>query len=563
MKKRVLSALLALVLLLPTAALAASADTPEQELPVVGNGPEAELLAAANVPEGQSASSYPGVSIHIYELNENRNGNRELIPRSHHGDNLSYFRPEANNAHERASYEGGVVQATNNGTSFSVQLKERGRFKYADYLYQPVQLSATLPAYTSVAYTISTTLSHKRNSKGGAEYWMEVLRAPNKQAQLNTGRNASLSPGSLARLYHTNKDGGSMKFDWVLVLSNGTAEAKTVSRDMALYVGCYKSNSALKSYHHQVDNTFSFNITKAVVTKTITYDANGGTGGTTTAAVTAGSFTPKAGPARAGYVFTGWKEEDGGQTYQPGQSYTLSRGMKLVAQWTPSEVTVTFNPNGGSLPADVQATKTVTRGGTYGDLPTPTRKGYTFAGWYTALAGGSKVASTTEVTQAHTLYAHWKQDGGTGGGDPDPGPGPGPDESNLCTVAFNATGGNLSVGTVSEATSSSVDSGTRKYAKGEQYKSLPSPTRPGYFFKGWYTTAEGGTRETGDSAAPNADTHTLYAHWTATSSTHTHDLGDGREVTFLEANNQNLASGDGSYYLTEDLAPVSEPNTNN
>ena len=70
-------------------------------------------------------------------------------------------------------------------------------------------------------------------------------------------------------------------------------------------------------------------------------------------------------------------------------------------------ITVTFSANGGSVSTE---TKTVSYGATYGTLPTPTRSGYTFEGWYTAAEGGSNVSSLTKVTQtgAHTLYAHWK-----------------------------------------------------------------------------------------------------------------------------------------------------------
>ena len=68
---------------------------------------------------------------------------------------------------------------------------------------------------------------------------------------------------------------------------------------------------------------------------------------------------------------------------------------------------VTFNANGGSVGT---ASTTVYSGFQYGSLPTPTRSGYTFDGWYTAASGGSKVTSSTIVsTDAnHTLYAHWK-----------------------------------------------------------------------------------------------------------------------------------------------------------
>lgn len=67
---------------------------------------------------------------------------------------------------------------------------------------------------------------------------------------------------------------------------------------------------------------------------------------------------------------------------------------------------VTFNANGGTTPT---ASKTVTYAGTYGDLPTPTRTGYVFDGWYTAASGGTKItsSSTVSITSDQTLYAHW------------------------------------------------------------------------------------------------------------------------------------------------------------
>lgn len=69
--------------------------------------------------------------------------------------------------------------------------------------------------------------------------------------------------------------------------------------------------------------------------------------------------------------------------------------------------TVSFNANGGSVSP---GSKTVTYGGTYGTLPTPTRSGYSFLGWYTAATGGSKItsSSTVSITANTTLYAHWE-----------------------------------------------------------------------------------------------------------------------------------------------------------
>ena len=77
-----------------------------------------------------------------------------------------------------------------------------------------------------------------------------------------------------------------------------------------------------------------------------------------------------------------------------------------VACWTPNTYTVTFNPNGGTVSP---TTATVTYDSTYGSLPTPTRTGYTFQGWFTAASDGTQITSSTKVTITanQTLYAHW------------------------------------------------------------------------------------------------------------------------------------------------------------
>lgn len=68
--------------------------------------------------------------------------------------------------------------------------------------------------------------------------------------------------------------------------------------------------------------------------------------------------------------------------------------------------TVTFNANGGDCST---ASKSVIYGNSYGTLPTTTRTGYSFSGWYTLANGGNQVKSSTIVgtTSDHTLYAHW------------------------------------------------------------------------------------------------------------------------------------------------------------
>lgn len=69
---------------------------------------------------------------------------------------------------------------------------------------------------------------------------------------------------------------------------------------------------------------------------------------------------------------------------------------------------VNFDANGGELETNE---KTVTFGSTYGELPTPTKEGYAFNGWYTLTTGGTEILSTTKVTitENQTLYAQWSQ----------------------------------------------------------------------------------------------------------------------------------------------------------
>ena len=69
-------------------------------------------------------------------------------------------------------------------------------------------------------------------------------------------------------------------------------------------------------------------------------------------------------------------------------------------------VTISFNAQGG-LPTPLAIT--LYEGSEYGELPTVTRPGYMFDGWYTAASGGTKVTATTKVMGDATLYAQWKE----------------------------------------------------------------------------------------------------------------------------------------------------------
>ena len=150
---------------------------------------------------------------------------------------------------------------------------------------------------------------------------------------------------------------------------------------------------------------------------------------------------------------------------------------------TSDEVTITFDPNGGTLNAGDE-TKAVQHNGTYGEMPTPIRSGYHFDGWYTEKDGGTKVEETTIMSSraAHTLYAHWSEA--------------------KYNITLDPNGGNLA-------------NATKEVTYNSPYGELPTPNRAGYDFDGWFTEKDGGTKIEASTVVTAVEPHTLYAHWTA------------------------------------------------
>lgn len=102
----------------------------------------------------------------------------------------------------------------------------------------------------------------------------------------------------------------------------------------------------------------------------VTYNANGG-------AVSSASKTVES-------QFLGWAETKTASTavYQPGAVFTKDADTTLYAVWK--------NP-------------------LYGTLPTPTRNGYKFLGWFTKAEGGAAITSKTELSKDMTIFAQWEK----------------------------------------------------------------------------------------------------------------------------------------------------------
>lgn len=88
-------------------------------------------------------------------------------------------------------------------------------------------------------------------------------------------------------------------------------------------------------------------------------------------------------------------------------AYIVSDETIVKAYYKPISYTVSFDANGGECNID---SKIVYKGDMYGELPTPSRTGYNFQGWYTAKKDGLKITATDIYTMASDsiLYAMWE-----------------------------------------------------------------------------------------------------------------------------------------------------------
>ena len=175
-------------------------------------------------------------------------------------------------------------------------------------------------------------------------------------------------------------------------------------------------------------------------------------------------------------------------------------------------------------------------------LPTPSKTGYTFDGWYTQSSGGTKVSNTYTPAGNVTLYAHWTNvnytltinpNGGIWNNTTSNSTKTGTTNSKLSianptpkgyTVSFNSNGGNNVNSITSQRTFTnwslsgpgSMSGTTYTFGAGNatltaNYNNgsitLPSATKAGHKFKGWYSNGCGTTfiGNAGESYTPTSN----------------------------------------------------------
>lgn len=102
----------------------------------------------------------------------------------------------------------------------------------------------------------------------------------------------------------------------------------------------------------------------------------------------------------------GWTYNGKTNTAEGWNNTPVTTDMTFTAQFA-GDVTLTLIANGGTFAQGARTTFTGAAG-TKITIPTPTRTGWTFAGWYTAETGGAEIENTVVLPAASAnWYAHW------------------------------------------------------------------------------------------------------------------------------------------------------------
>ena len=154
---------------------------------------------------------------------------------------------------------------------------------------------------------------------------------------------------------------------------------------------------------------FCSNVVEVNPTAHIKFDPNGGNCPTTELYAESNSYIgtfPSA--ERPGYIFTGWYDnKDGiGKPFTENDSLDFTEDYTFYAGWIKCP-TIIFDGCGGAIsPASAVVKET----GKLEVLPTPTRDGYKFLGWYTEKdAKGDKITLDRVYKEDMTIYAGWEE----------------------------------------------------------------------------------------------------------------------------------------------------------
>lgn len=248
---------------------------------------------------------------------------------------------------------------------------------------------------------------------------------------------------------------------------------------------------------------------------TISFEENGGTTVEDITQNYATSVTAPEAPAKNGYTFAGWYTNSA-LTSKYSFSTMPARNITLYAKWNLVTYDITYNLNGGSNNASNPATYTITSSKI--TLGTPTKTGYSFAGWYTDAEYNTAITEIASGSYGNVeLFAKW---GAT-----------------EYTVTYVLKDG-------------ASHSNTGIYTIETDLITLADATLKGYTFNGWYVDSAYNT-PVSTIAGGEIGNITLYAKFTA----NTYNVWlDGTEEASFDVS-FNLNGADGSI-ATQTITPT-------
>ena len=225
----------------------------------------------------------------------------------------------------------------------------------------------------------------------------------------------------------------------------------------------------------------------------ISYVLNGGSNHKSNVSVYYNQAVKLYNPTRSGYSFKGWYSDSKYKTRVTSYKKGTKGNKKLYAKWSKNTYRITYKLNGGknikSNPSTYSVTSSIS-------LKNPSRKGYSFKGWYSDSKYKNKVTSIRKRTGNLTLYAKWS--------------------ATSYRITYKLNGGK---NTKSNPSTYSVTSSI----------SLKNPSRKGYSFKGWYSDSRYRTRVKTIKKGTTGN-KTLYAKWSKNSYRITYKLNGGKNT---------------------------------
>ena len=225
----------------------------------------------------------------------------------------------------------------------------------------------------------------------------------------------------------------------------------------------------------------------------ISYVLNGGSNHKSKVSVYYNQAVKLYNPTRSGYSFKGWYSDSKYKTRVTSYKKGTKGNKKLYAKWSKNTYRITYKLNGGKNTKANPSTYSVTSSIS---LKNPSRKGYSFKGWYSDSKYKNKVTSIRKRTGNLTLYAKWS--------------------ATSYRITYKLNGGK---NTKSNPSTYSVTSSI----------SLKNPSRKGYSFKGWYSDSRYRTRVKTIKKGTTGN-KTLYAKWSKNSYRITYKLNGGKNT---------------------------------